>query len=194
MHEGLRLLAQLPGAASSLNAEQMMQLLQDSVQKDDHNMTAELCGVQSLKEIAQSLKPHQVAQLLTTAVKHGKSLESVFPLCKLPAALQLPAACIRRLIDSAEGTLSGIRKALERKKAAEADECVSKMMSSTPWTEYSPKRAAGMLTPSQVARQTVAAVTGAAESKHRAPPRVQLGVRVVTALQDLQAAAVVLGS
>jgi hypothetical protein len=185
-HACVRLLAGLPGAAASLGAEQMMQFLQDSVQKDDHKMATTLCEVQSENEVAQSLKPYQVEQLLTAALTHGNSLESVVPLCMLPAAKQLPTACIELLVNTAEKALEDICGAVVRERTAEADRESRMMMNSMPYSSYGeysyrPKMAAGVLTPSQVARQTVAAVKGS--------PRVQLAMRVVAALRELQAAA-----
>jgi hypothetical protein len=168
----------------------MMQLLQDSVQKDDHGMAVILCEMQSRKDMAQSrLQPHHIKQLLTAAMRHGKSLESVFPLCNLPAAMKLPTADIALLIKAAEKALDGIRKAAERGKAADAGNCVRKMKKSAPYTECSPQKAGGVLSPSQVARQTVAAASGSVQLEHRGSQRVQLGQRVVAALKELQAAA-----
>jgi hypothetical protein len=182
----VRLLARLLPAAASLSAEQMMQLLRYSVQKDDSRMTATLCEVQSQYDVAQSLKPHQVEQLLTAAIQHGKSLESVAPLCKLPEAMALPTACIEHMIKTAEKALEDIRRQVDRERDAEADKCSGKMMKSTAYNHfgagYSAKKAADVLSPSQVARQMVAAVTVAG-------PRVQLAMRVVAALKELQAAA-----
>jgi hypothetical protein len=158
-HACVRLLAGLPGAAFSLSAEQIMRLLQDSVQKDDHSMVVKLCGMHP----AIDVKPHHIKLLLTAALRHCTSLEWVVPLCRLPAAVKLPKADIEELIKTAETALEEMHGAVER--------------------------ATGLLSPSQVAQQTVAAVTSSGQSDHRASPRVQLGVRVVAALKDLQAAA-----
>jgi hypothetical protein len=188
-HACVRLLAGLPGAAASLSAQQIMQLLQESVQKDDHEMAVILCGVQTRQDFAQTLKPHHVKQLLTAALRHGKSLESVFPLCTLPAAGKLPTADINLLIKAAEKASEGERKAVERTAAAAADSCARKMKKSTPYNDYSPNKAARVLSPSQVARQTVAAVTGSVQSEYWGSARVQLGMRVVATLKDVHAAA-----
>jgi hypothetical protein len=188
-HACAQLLAGLPGAAASLDAQQMMQLLQASVQKDDHEMAAILCGVQTRQDNAQPLKAHHVKQPLTAALRHGKSLESVFPLCTLPAARELRTADIQLLIKAAEKALEGERMAVERTAAAAADSCVRKMKKSTPCNDYSPIKAARVLSPSQVARQTVVAVTGSVQSEYRGSARVQLGMRVVAILKEVHAAA-----
>jgi hypothetical protein len=85
-----------------------------------------------------------------------------------------------------------VREALEREKADSFQSSAKHMMKSTPYSEYSPKnggKASSTLSPSQVARQTVAAATGAVLAEQRVPPREQLGMQVVAALQELQAAA-----
>jgi hypothetical protein len=185
-YSSLHALLQLPHAAASLTADQTAQVLQASVQKDDHRMVGLLCGMQS----AQLLQPKQVAGLLAAAVRQAKSPKSVVMLCKLPAAQRIAAASIAGLLDDAHVALKEIREAVEKEKAEELNSSTRRMMDSTPYSEYSPKKVRlSTLSPSQVARQTVAAATGAVQAEQRVPPRVRLGMQVVAALQELQAAA-----
>uniref|UniRef100_A0A383VXG5 Uncharacterized protein n=1 Tax=Tetradesmus obliquus TaxID=3088 RepID=A0A383VXG5_TETOB len=181
----LQALLQLPHAASSLTAEQMGNLLHASVQKDDHRMVTMLCGLQS----AQLLQPQQLTRLLAEAVRHARSLTSALLLCKLPAASRMAAIPAAGLIDDTQAALSGIRAALEKDKADSFSSSTRRMMKSMPFSVYRLKRAGNALSPSQVARQTVAAATGAVLAEQKVPLRVWLGMQVVAALQELQAAA-----
>jgi hypothetical protein len=163
-HACMQALLLLHGATDSLDAEQMAQLLQASVQKDDHMMVELLCGMQSV----QLLQPQQMSALLATSVKQAKSLAASLVLCKLPAALQLPCAFFMDLVDDVHDAVPGLQASLRKQKTAEFDSV-----------------ARGLLTYSSASGQYPTKRPLVAPA---APTRVQLGVQLVTALHELQTA------
>ncbi|WIA33923.1 hypothetical protein OEZ86_007021 [Tetradesmus obliquus] len=180
------LVGQLPLLARKMSFDQLQRTYQAAAQRYNDE------ALRLYVRLPALLQPQQVTGLLAAAVRHAKSLTSALLLCKLPAASRMAAVPAAGLIDDAQAALSGIREALEKDKADSFSSSTRRMMKSMPFSVYSRKRAGNALSLSQVARQTVAAATGAVLAEQPAPEvrlRVWLGMQVVAALQELQIAA-----
>lgn len=156
----LQVLLQLPGAAASCSSDQVLQMLQASVERDAHRVVGVLCCTQS----AQQLQPEQVSRLLAAAVDKGKSLESVVLLCKLPAAPRLSLVRLRGLTEAVQDAVQGLQAAVKKQREAEFNSLVRNMKMR--------KKAAGRESSEQQAMQ----------------PGKELGVRALNALQALHSA------
>jgi hypothetical protein len=106
----------------------------------------------------QTLQPQQVAALLAAAVRQAKSPKSVLLLCKLPGALKMAAAATAELVDDAHVALNEICEVVQKQKVCKFSG-TRRMMISAP-----------------------------VMAKQQVPLRVQLGMQVLAALQELQAA------
>ncbi|WIA13771.1 hypothetical protein OEZ85_007325 [Tetradesmus obliquus] len=135
------------------------------------------CSMQCVRSV---MNTSTVVHVLDAALVFRGLRASASRMAAIPAA---------GLIDDAQAALSGIRAALEKDKADSFSSSTRRMMKSMPFSVYRLKRAGNALSPSQVAQQTVAAATGAVLAEQKVPLRVWLGMQVVAALQELQAAA-----
>ncbi|WIA13773.1 hypothetical protein OEZ85_007323 [Tetradesmus obliquus] len=202
------LLCQLP-QAQHIQPATILAWLGQCLSQERHQAAAALAVLLDQAAVLTAwggLTRQEVEQLLARALPVAKrgSVQGLKATCSMQCVRSvmntstvvhvLDAALVFRglrawLIDDVQAALSGIRAALEKDKADSFSSSTRRMMKSMPFSVYRLKRAGNALSPSQVARQTVAAATGAVLAEQKVPLRVWLGMQVVAALQELQAAA-----
>jgi hypothetical protein len=192
-HACLQAVSQLPGADSCLSADQLVQLLETKVERDDNRMVVILCGMKS----AQRLQQQQVLALLRAAVMQGRPLASVAPLCKLQAAAKLSAAAIVSLIDEVEDGVHGLQAAAKKQRTSDFNSIVRVMKMGSTASSAHKSKTAGVAAASCSASPRAKQVSGLSSNtdldEQRVSPRKQLGLQAVTALQELQNAILING-
>jgi hypothetical protein len=193
----LRQLLKLHGASACLKTEQVVQLLQASVWRDDQRMVGLLCGMQS----AQLLQPQPLAALLTAAVQKGTFLQSVVQLCRLSAAQHLPVECVyvlyvEGLMTAAHSALQELRRSVGQRGAGGVKGCAENVcfaVANETESGIAPHgHSNSELSPWQAAQEAVAAAEAAAAIAGAATvfaPCAELAARVMSALQELHVAA-----